>query len=81
MCFVRAHIDGAKGAHPSGQSWTVGNITDEEYIPANNFDLYGSASNNAAMRPYVWSDGQFVIKNQGQTQAGTSFSLSGFWFY
>ena len=81
MCFIRAHIDGAKGAHGSGTSWTVGTISDDEYKPKNNYDLYGSASNNAVISVFVWSDGQFVVKNQGLTSEGTSFSFSGFWSY
>ena len=81
MCFLRAHIDGAKGAHGANIKWTVGTIVDEEYIPKNNYDLYGSASNNAVITPYLWTDGQFVMNALSQTQAGTSFSFSGFWFY
>lgn len=82
ICFIRAHIDGALGAHNAGAAWTAAHVIDSNYFPSENVDLYGSCSSNVPITPFLWSDGQIVIKSQSlATKIGDSFSFSGFWTY
>ena len=82
MCFISGHLDGLVGNMSDGRAWTAATITDNDYLPSQNIDLYGSSSNNVSITVALWNDGQIVIKSQGSsTPPGTSFSFSGFWSY
>ena len=82
MCFIHAHLDKLKGNMAAGRAWTAANLVDKEFLPSQNIDLHGSASNNVSISIALWKDGQVVIKSQGNsTPAGTTFSFSGFWRY
>ena len=82
MCFICGHLDGLVGNMADGRSWTAATITDVDYLPNQNIDLYGSASNSVPIKVALWDDGQIVIRSQGgSTPSGTSFSFSGFWGY